>query len=82
MVTNNIVLKEWISEIEELCKPTNVYWCDGTQEEYDRLCEEMVNAGTFIRLNNDKRKNCLIPGNDQTIFLILHNIVEFQGQSK
>ncbi len=60
MVTNNIVLKEWISEIEELCKPTNVYWCDGTQEEYDRLCEEMVNAGTFIRLNNDKRKNCFL----------------------
>ncbi|MAW58234.1 MAG: phosphoenolpyruvate carboxykinase (GTP) [Alphaproteobacteria bacterium] len=57
MIINNLFLKEWVEEIEKLCTPKNVYLCDGTQAEYDRLCEEMVEAGTFIRLNSEKRPN-------------------------
>jgi len=57
MIINNLFLKEWVEEIEKLCTPKNVYICDGTQAEYDRLCEEMVEAGTFIRLNSEKRPN-------------------------
>ena len=47
----NEKLCTWVEEMEDLCKPDQVYWCEGTQEEYDQLCEQMVEAGTFIRLN-------------------------------
>jgi len=56
----NAGLISWVQEMVELCKPANVYWCDGSQEEYDRLCEEMVAAGTFIRLDPAKRPNSFL----------------------
>jgi phosphoenolpyruvate carboxykinase (GTP) len=43
-----------------LCRPENVHWCDGSQAEYDRLCAEMVAAGTFIRLNEKLRPGCFL----------------------
>jgi phosphoenolpyruvate carboxykinase (GTP) len=53
-------LVAWVGEMVALCKPDQVYWCNGSQEEYDRLCDEMVDAGTFIRLNPDLRPNCFL----------------------
>ncbi|MER3429132.1 MAG: phosphoenolpyruvate carboxykinase (GTP) [Pyrinomonas sp.] len=53
----NQELIEWVSRTAEHCRPEAVYWCDGSQEEYDRLCQEMVERGTFIRLNPEKRPN-------------------------
>ena len=47
--TTNQKLNSWIKEIKNLCKPDAIHICDGSQEEYDSLCEELVEAGTFIR---------------------------------
>ncbi len=48
---------DWINFVYDLCNPDSVYFCDGSEEEYVRLCELMVEAGTFIKLNPEKRPN-------------------------
>jgi phosphoenolpyruvate carboxykinase (GTP) len=58
--TNNGKLREWVGEMTVLCKPARVVWADGSQEEYDRLCQMMVEAGTFVRLNPQKRPNSFL----------------------
>jgi phosphoenolpyruvate carboxykinase (GTP) len=48
-------LKQWVSEVAQLAKPERIVWCDGSQQEYDRLCDELVAKGTFTRLNDKLR---------------------------
>ncbi|MBU4247008.1 MAG: hypothetical protein KKE37_07260 [Verrucomicrobia bacterium] len=49
-MTQNQRLLAWVDEITTLCTPDRVHWCDGSQEEYDRLCAQMVKSGTFVKL--------------------------------
>ncbi|ACF13853.1 Phosphoenolpyruvate carboxykinase (GTP) [Chloroherpeton thalassium ATCC 35110] len=61
---NNERLRKWVEEMVALCKPDKVHWCDGTQEEYDQLCAQMVESGTFIKLNEEKRPNSYLCRSD------------------
>ena len=56
-LTDNPKLISWVEEIAELTQPDSIHWCDGSAEEYDRLCQELVDAGTFERLSDAKRPN-------------------------
>jgi phosphoenolpyruvate carboxykinase (GTP) len=55
--TNNKRLLTWVEEIAELTEPMAIHWCDGSAEEYDSLCQLLVDAGTFKRLSDAKRPN-------------------------
>jgi phosphoenolpyruvate carboxykinase (GTP) len=57
-------LRRWIEEMIDLCQPDAVHWCDGSEAEYDRLCDEMVATGTLIRLNPAKRPGSFLARSD------------------
>jgi phosphoenolpyruvate carboxykinase (GTP) len=59
-MTSNAKLLSWVREVTELCQPDRVYWCDGSQEENQRLLQEMVDSGSAIRLNEKKRPGCYL----------------------
>ncbi len=56
-ITQNKKLLAWVDEVKALCQPDAIHWCDGSQAEYDTLCEAMIKAGTFTRLDPKKRPN-------------------------
>ena len=57
---SNKNLLTWVDEMEKMCQPDYVYWCDGSQEENDRLLNEMVESGMAIALNQEKRPGCYL----------------------
>ncbi|XSG73505.1 phosphoenolpyruvate carboxykinase (GTP) [Herpetosiphon llansteffanensis] len=56
----NEELKRWVEEMVALCKPDDVYWCDGSDAEYAVMCGRLVESGTFIPLNPEKRPNSFL----------------------
>ncbi|MEE2677413.1 MAG: phosphoenolpyruvate carboxykinase (GTP) [Myxococcota bacterium] len=55
--TSHSKLQSWVEEIADLCQAESVYWCDGSDEEYERLIRLMVDGGTARPLNPEKRPN-------------------------
>ena len=59
-MTNNQKLLDWVQEMAEMCQPDDIYWCDGSEEENERLLQEMVDSGMAIELNQEKRPGCYL----------------------
>src|SRR3954470_18270850 len=57
-------LLAWVEEMAAMCKPEQVHWCDGSAEEYDDLCQALVDNGTFERLNDELRPNSYLARSD------------------
>ena len=62
----NARLMAWVADMAALCKPDTIYWCDGSDAEYQRLCQQLVDAGTFKKLNPAKRPNSFLACSDPT----------------
>jgi phosphoenolpyruvate carboxykinase (GTP) len=62
--TTHAKLLAWVEEVAEQTRPDSIQWCDGSAEEYDRLCQALVDAGTFQRLSDAKRPNSYLARSD------------------
>ncbi len=64
-LSSNEHLQKWVEKMAELTEPASIHWVDGSQEEYDHLCAEMVAGGTFIKLNEELWPGCYYARSDR-----------------
>jgi phosphoenolpyruvate carboxykinase (GTP) len=62
--TNNQALLKWLDKMVEMCGPQDVRWCDGSDQEWDDLCSLMINQGSMVQLNQEKRPNSFLVRSD------------------
>jgi len=62
--TTNARLLAWVNDMVTLCKPDQVHWCDGSDAEYDAMCQKMVDVGAALKLNEEKRPNSYLVRSD------------------
>ena len=62
--TRNKHLLRWVEKMAELAGPASIHWVDGSQQENDRLCEQLISNGTFLRLNQERRPGCFYARSD------------------
>lgn len=62
--TRNVALLKWLDKMVDMCQPESVCWCDGSDTEWDQLCEQMMEKGSMIRLDEKKRPNSFLVRSD------------------
>ncbi len=81
-MTSNEKLQEWVNEMVDMCQPDQVYWCDGSDEEYDRLLNESVENGSATRLDQEKRPGCYLFRSDPSDVARVENRTFLASRSK
>jgi phosphoenolpyruvate carboxykinase (GTP) len=66
MTTNNELLNNWVKEVASLTKPDSIYWCNGSNDEYQRFVEKMLETGDLSKLNSETFPNCYLHRSDQS----------------
>jgi len=70
-MTKNKKLLDWVKEMAEMCQPDEIYWCDGSEEENERLIKLMVDSGLATPLNPEKRPGCYLFRSDPSTLPVL-----------
>ncbi len=66
MSTSNQKLENWVNDVASMTNPDSIYWCDGTQDEYEGFIKEMLNTGDLMKLNEESFPNCYLHRSDQS----------------
>ena len=66
MSTHNKELENWVNEVATLTNPDSIYWCNGSQDEYENFISEMLDSGDLMKLNEESFPNCFLHRSDQS----------------